>query len=430
MRIVVTGATGFIGAAIISRLASDGHEIVGVARNVVRARARQPEARWIDFDIARALSPGAWLPHLAGVNAVINCAGALQSGPGDSVEGVHSAGAATLFAACEKASIRRVIHFSAIGVDRETPTEFSRTKLQGDQALMSRDLEWVILRPSVVVGRAAYGGSALFRGLAALPVLPVMPGTAPLQIVQLDEVVETVLCFLGADAPSRIAMELVGPERLTMVEIVGHYRRWLGWKEARLWRMPGWIATLVYRLGDFAGLLGWRPAVRSTAQREIMRGAAGDPAEWTRVTGIAPRPLASVLLAEPASVQDRWFAYLYVLKPVLFTVFALFWIGTGLISLGPGWEIGIGYMLAGGAGALAGPSVVAGALADIMIGMAIAVRRTTRMGLYGALAISLFYAVAGTAILPDLWLDPLGPILKIWPILVLNLVALAILEDR
>jgi hypothetical protein len=115
---------------------------------------------------------------------------------------------------------------------------------------------------------------------------------------------------------------------------------------------------------------------------------------------------------------------------VLFTVFALFWIGTGLISLGPGWDTGIGYMLAGGAGALSGPSVVAGALADIAIGVAIAIRRTTRLGLYAALGLSLTYIVAGTAILPSLWLDPLGPMLKIWPVLALNLALLAILEDR
>jgi uncharacterized protein YbjT (DUF2867 family) len=430
MRILVIGATGLIGAAIVAGLESDAHEIVGMARNVARARTRQPKVQWVEFDIARALSSKAWLPHLAGVDAVVNCAGALQSGPGDSVEGVHSTGAAALFAACEDAGIRRVIHFSAIGVDKETPTEFSRTKLEGDRALMSRDLDWVILRPSVVLGRAAYGGSALFRGLAALPILPVMPGAAPLQVVQLDEVVETVRFLLRADSPSRMALELAGPEQLTMMEIVGEYRRWLGWKKARSWKVPEWLATLVYRLGDFAGLLGWRPPVRTTAQREILRGAVGDPAEWMRVTGITPRPLASALTAEPASVQEGWFASMYVLKPVLFTVFALFWIGTGLISLGPGWEIGIGYMLAGGAGALSGPSVVAGALADIVIGIAIAVRRTTRIGLYAALAISLFYVIAGTAILPSLWLDPLGPMLKIWPVLVLNLVAIAILGDR
>ncbi|HVI27298.1 DoxX-like family protein [Hansschlegelia sp.] len=65
-----------------------------------------------------------------------------------------------------------------------------------------------------------------------------------------------------------------------------------------------------------------------------------------------------------------------------------------------------------------------------MIGIGIAFRRTARMALYAAIAISLFYAAAGTAILPELWLDPLGPMFKIWPILALNLVALALPPPR
>lgn len=73
--------------------------------------------------------------------------------------------------------MKRVIHFSAIGVNREQPSAFSSSKLAGDRALMARDLDWVILRPSVVVGWPVFGASALIRGLAALPVLPSMPGT-------------------------------------------------------------------------------------------------------------------------------------------------------------------------------------------------------------------------------------------------------------
>ena len=45
---------------------------------------------------------------------------------------MHADGAAALFAACERAAVRRVIHFSAIGVDRAAPTDFSRTKIEGD----------------------------------------------------------------------------------------------------------------------------------------------------------------------------------------------------------------------------------------------------------------------------------------------------------
>ena len=194
--------------------------------------------------------------------------------------------------------------------------------------------------------------------------------------------------------------------------------------------MPAFVANAAYRLGDLAGALGWRPAMRTTAQREIVRGAVGDPTAWRQITGLAPRTFGEALAAEPASVQERWFAKLYVLKPLIFGVLALFWILTGLISLGPGFDNGVRLMEGTGAGALSAPVVVAGALADIVVGLAILYRPTARLGLYGALAVSLFYLVVGTILAPELWLEPLGPMLKILPIMVLNLVALAILEER
>jgi hypothetical protein len=130
-------------------------------------------------------------------------------------------------------------------------------------------------------------------------------------------------------------------------------------------------------------------------------------------------------------VQERWFARLYFLKPLLFVVLVLFWVSTGLISLGPGWDHGMGLMREGGVGERMGAlAVVSGALADIAIGLLIAYRPTSRYGLFAALTISIVYAIIGTILVPRLWIDPLGPMLKIWPIVVLHLVGLGILEDR
>jgi hypothetical protein len=170
--------------------------------------------------------------------------------------------------------------------------------------------------------------------------------------------------------------------------------------------------------------------LRSTARLEIARGAVGDPAEWMRLTGIKPRGLRAALASEPASVQERWFASLYFLKALIFVVLPLFWIATGLISIGPGHDAGTELMRESGAGALSGPLVIAGGVADIAIGVAIAIRRTTRLGLYAALALTALYVLAGSVLLPQLWLDPLGRLLKTVPIMVLNLVAIGILADR
>jgi uncharacterized protein YbjT (DUF2867 family) len=413
----------------VAALHTAGHIVIAVTRSGATIPALHERSAAVDA--ARATDPEAWLPHLKGVAAVVNCAGLLQEGAGQSLRGVHVDGVAALFAACERSGTRRVIHLSAIGVDREQPTAFSRTKLEGERALTARALDWVILRPSVVVGRAAYGGSALFRGLAALPVLPVMPSTGPLQIVQLDDLVRTILFFLQPDAPARVALDIAGPERMSFTDVVIAYRRWLGWGKPRLIHLPEGLAAAFFRLGDMAGRLGWRPPIRTTARHEIVRGALGDNSEWRRLTGIEPQRLEEALAANPASVQERWFAQLYLLKSLGLVVFASFWIGTGLISLGPGWAIGKSLMFEGGVkDPFAAFVVIAGALADIAIGTAIAFRRTTRLGLYAALAISLTYAVVGTILVPRLWRDPLGPMLKIWPIICFNLFLLSVHKDR
>lgn len=163
----------------------------------------------------------------------------------------------------------------------------------------------------------------------------------------------------------------------------------------------------------------------------MRRGATGDPQPWRQATGVTPRSLEAALAGEPASVQERWFARLYALKPLIFGVFGLFWIVTGVISLGPGWEIGMSLLREGGLQeGFAALTVIAGALADFVIGLAILWRPVSRYGLWAALIISLTYVVIGTALVPRLWADPLGPMLKIWPVLMLNLVAMAIREDR
>jgi uncharacterized protein YbjT (DUF2867 family) len=382
------------------------------------------------FDVTEAVSVERWAAVLGGVDAVVNCAGTLQDSPGESTQGVHYTGLRSLFAACENSNVRRIVHLSAINVERKA-SAFAETKLAGDADLMSRDLDWVVLRPSVVIGQAAYGGSALIRGLAALPVLPVMPATGPLQLVWLEDVIRTIMFFLAPHAPSRLVLELVGPRSLSFAEAVRLFRRWLRWPNAPSINLPYCVSAALYKLGDAVSLLGWRPPVRTAAQREMLQGATGDGKPWQQVTGIKPTDVEAALARKPASVQERWFARVYILKPLVFGVFGLFWIATGLISFGPGWDIGMSLMREGRVDEpLASLAVISGATADIVIGLAILYRPVSRYGLYAALIISITYAIVGTVLVPRLWSDPLGPMLKIWPVMVLNLVALAIREDR
>jgi uncharacterized protein YbjT (DUF2867 family) len=427
MHVLVTGATGFVGSALLAGLSKTGWAVTAVRRPGGEG-ARGPAARWVALDMARA-SASDWRGALLDVDAVVNCAGVFDDGLADSTAGVHVAGARALFRACVDNGVRRVIHLSAIGVE-DGLTRFARTKLAGEQELARLDLDWVILRPTVILGRPAYGGGALIRGLAALPVLPVDREAGRLAVVQLDDVVATIERLLPPEAPSKLVLDLAGPDALPFTEVVGRYRAWLGWPPAKVVRAPAALLGAVYRLGDMAAALGWRTPIRSSARLELRRGAEGDPARWTAATGIAPTSLGEALAATPASLQERRFAELYFLAPVVIAVTALFWIATGVASLTFGYAIGVGLLEEAGLGRLSGPSVVAGGLADVLIGLGIAFRPAARPALWAAIAASLFYAIAGTLQLPRLWLDPIGPMLKIWPLIVLNIVALVMARKR
>jgi uncharacterized protein YbjT (DUF2867 family) len=430
VKVLVTGATGFIGSAVVASLAAEGVDIIAVSRRALGPSSSSDRVQWVRVDMARAADPADWTSHLVGVDAVVNCAGVLQDSPRDSTAGVHHRGAAALFEACERAGIRRVVQISAVGADQGDPSAFSASKRAGDKALATRDVDWVILRPSVVVGRGAYGGSALFRALAAWPILPMAPDAGRIQIVQLDAVVQTIVRFLSPESPGRVILELVGPEQLSFEQVIAAYRKWLGWPPARLIRVPAVVMGLAYAAGDAISWLGWRSPIRSTARHELARSTVGDPAPWRELIGIEPLTLDAGLQREPASVQEHWFARLYLLKPLILSAFAVFWIATGLVTLGPGYAAAVDILRRCGLGELAAAGAVAGAFTDIAIGLAIAWRRTARAGLWAALGISVFYVVGATIMLPSLWTDPLGALVKILPIAVLNLVALAILDDR
>ena len=425
--VLVVGVTGFIGAAVACRLHGAGATIIGVSRAAPRSAT---PLRHVRLDIARAADPAVWRSHLADVDAVVYCAGALQNDPGESLQAVHEIGPAALYHACAEAGIRRIVHLSALGAERAA-TDFTRSKRAGDRVLMESGLDWVILRPSVVIGRNAFGGAALLRGLAALPVLPVPQQAAPLQAVHIDDVLETILFFLRPGAPAKVVLDVVGPHPWRFEELVGLFRRWFGWRPAEQVRMPRWLAAAALGLGDLMATLGWRTAMRSTAARELLQAAPGDPTHWMRLTGITPRDIERVMTAEPASVQERWFARLYLLRPWMFIICALFWLSTGAIALGPGWQDGLSLMHEGGVfGWPAVAVVIAGALCDIGIGLAIGWRRTARNGIIAAIMVTIVYAIIGTVLVPRLWSDPMGPMLKVLPILALHLAALGLVDDR
>ena len=179
------------------------------------------------------------------------------------------------------------------------------------------------------------------------------------------------------------------------------------------------------------GWLGWRSPARSTALAQLAVGVEGEPATWIAATGIKPQSLADILAAHPAGVQERWFAKLYLLKPVAIGTLALFWFATGVIALGPGRAPSLAHLHAAGVEPpLDQVILVGGAIFDIVLGLLLLWRPATRAVLIIMLVVTPFYVLTGTLLEPELWADPLGPLTKIGPLMVATLFTLAILDER
>jgi len=163
----------------------------------------------------------------------------------------------------------------------------------------------------------------------------------------------------------------------------------------------------------------------------MRQGVAGNPDAWIAATGMEPVPLAGILARRTATVQEKWFARLYLVKALVIGSLALFWLASGLIALTASFDAAVSILARHGFARLSAELMtVVSSVADILVGMAISWRKSCRAGLMAGIALSLFYMVGAAAIAPSLWFEPLGALVKTGPAIVLMLVALAILDER
>ena len=429
MRILVVGAYGLIGGYVTARLLAEGHEVVGVGRDLTAARRRFPEVRWARVDLRRT-DAESWAALLQGADAVINCAGALQDGPRDDLAAVHVAATSALAKACAAAGVRRFVMISAVGVERAV-SPFERTKLAAEEVLKASGLDWIILRPGLVLAPAAYGGSGLLRGLAALPLaIPAAGADQTVQVVSIDDVAEAAARAVRPDAPSHFACDLISPEPTRLRDVLAALRAWLGLAPAPIWPIPMPLARLTSLIADALAWFGWRSPMRTASLLQLAAGVGGDPAEAERRLGMTFKSLGAILASWPAGVQERWYAKLYFLKALALVVLAGFWAASGLIGLVHYSEASRLLTGAGFSETAAGASVFGGSLLDLGLAALVCFRRTARAALVGMVLVTVGYLAGASLWLPGLWADPLGPLVKSIPAAVLALLVLAMMDER
>lgn len=415
-KFIVTGATGFIGRHVVATLLERRHSVVGIHRGKAPpSLANNARFESVKADLTKMNTVENWAAVLDGADAVINCAGLLQASKTKMIA-VHTTAPEALFNACIKFGVRRVIQVSAISAAADTI--YAKSKLAADESLMNTELDWVIVRPSLVYGRGSYGGTSLLRGLAACPiVIPIVgDGSQVFQPIFMDDLVGIICELSEASSFKHMIIEPVGPEILTLKDILLKLRRWLDISGDRTVAVPILIIKLVTSMGT---LLRW-PVVNGNALKQLLYGDAETEKSFNGLYAPAAQSMDSVLLANPASVQDRWHARLTLVAPFITAVLSLVWIVSGLLGLAFGTPLTQEVLSTFRIGSVSPTIVTWGSSGwDILLGVLLLT--PLRTGVLASLQVLTVFAY--TAVLsfslPLLWLDPFGPLLKNVPVIVL-----------
>jgi uncharacterized protein YbjT (DUF2867 family) len=296
-KILVLGASGLIGRFVTDDLRARGLDVVGIAR---RFSASQ-EANSLDLEMPVLSMDSTSLARLIrdrDIDLVVNCLGVLQDGPGSDTRAVHRDLVTRLLQAIrDSGRAIRLVHISIPGAADEDRTAFSQTKREAERLIAASGIPFAILRPGFVIAPGAYGGSAMLRALAALPIqLPAAETATPFQPVDVGDIGATIAWLAGRDladeAAAAVVWDLMQPQRVTLGGVIEQFRRAFGTADTPRVTLPAFMLDLGAKSGDLASWFGWMPPIRTTAIAELRRGVSGDPGAWMTATGIVPNTLA------------------------------------------------------------------------------------------------------------------------------------------
>ncbi|CAN7146314.1 SDR family oxidoreductase [Massilia sp. LjRoot122] len=417
MRILLTGASGFIGQHLLQALLAEGHHVVCAVRRV--KTSTEPRLTTIHADFANDTDKSVWLARIKGIDAVINTVGIFRESGSQTFERLHVEAPRALFAACaESHEVQMVIQLSALGADSEADTPYHLSKKAADDYLAALPVRAYIVQPSLVYG--GEGASAkVFRTLASMP-LTLRFGSAPqlVQPIHIDDLAAAIAGLLRQRLPlspgsgTALRVPLVGPQAMPFTDYLQALRTAMGMGRQAVLPLPGALARLVAKAGSLlpGGLLD------EDALRMLNRGNAGDVSMTTQLLGHPPRPVRD-FIRDPGAERSQ--AKLGWLLPVLRLSIAAVWIITAIVSYGL-YPVQASYELLARTGIPAAlqPLMLYGAASfDLALGLGILFLARRRWLWLAQLGLIGFYTVVIAIRLPEFLLHPYGPLTKNLPML-------------
>ena len=245
MRIVLIGASGFLGGYLLRALTADQHQCVVLTRTGVR-RASVDMIPGVELVQADVYDAGVLAEQFAGADAVVSMAGILNEsgGGGKGFHKVHVELVETIINACREAGVTRVLHLSALNAGKGS-SHYLKSKGEAEALLRSADdLNTSIFQPSVIFGPGDEFFNRFALMLSLMPIMPLACPKARLQPVYAKDVANVMVAALEDPMTWGETYELAGPQSFTLKELVemtadytGHSRPVIG--------LPGPVSAIM-----------------------------------------------------------------------------------------------------------------------------------------------------------------------------------------
>lgn len=287
-RVFVTGATGFVGHALVGALRARGH----IVRCLVR-RGSEPHLRGmsaverVEGDV---LTRAGLAEEMGGCSALVHLVGIIREAPaaGITFERLHVDATENVLAAAVAAGLPRIVHTSALGAGPGARARYYRSKWAAEELVRGSGLRWTIFRPSLVYGRGDHLVSLLACMVRRLPAVPVVgTGQQRLQPVAVEHVAEAMARALEMPQTEKQAYEVGGPDVVSALEIIALVGELLGRRRVRAVRVaPGLLHPLARALHRLPGF-----PVSPDQLAMLEEDAVCDPRPFHEAFGLTPLPL-------------------------------------------------------------------------------------------------------------------------------------------
>ena len=294
--LLLTGATGLVGSALLRRLVDEGTQVRCLVRDPRRLGAQRVRVQIALGDLA---DPQSFRNAMRGVDTVVHLAASIRDQPRGSIEELNGIATWRMVRAAQRQGVERFVFFSVLGASTHHRARFFRAKALAEQAVAEAELRSTVFAPSIVYAPGDPWLTLLER-MALLPAMPVSGrGRARYQPIWAEDVADCVIAALRAPASggeqqhTTERFELAGPQTLSHDEIIRLLLRSQG-RNRPLLHVPTPIVSRGLRL--LQATLGQR-AFATWDEAELMecsmlsaRGAAD-----VEGLGVAPQPMAAVL---------------------------------------------------------------------------------------------------------------------------------------